>query len=161
VAWTEWDGTDVMPNDFKVWVSRLSEDGTAWESVGGPAPVNDGCKGSSVVDLATVDDVPYLAWGACGEVHVSRLDAAGTGWEPVGGVVNHAAAANAYGPSLAVIDGVLHVAWIEWDVPAPGVALNADAASAGSTREPSRGRRSSAERARSTTRPTRTQRACA
>jgi hypothetical protein len=123
VAWAE---RATESSQFQVYVSRLA--GTGFEPAGGSLnrSASVGARDPSIVDLA---GTPYVAWAEPDaqnfEVVVARLDEAG--WSAVGGLVNHssraAAAAgllamfttqySAEDPDLAVVGGVLHVAWSE------------------------------------------------
>jgi hypothetical protein len=119
VAWTESDGVN-----SEVRVSRLNAAGTAWEQVvGGASPINAASnRTASAPSLASIGGVPHVAWvehdGTNNEVRVSRLNSAGNDWqEIVGGAspINTASTQNASTPSLASVDGVPHVAWVEQD----------------------------------------------
>jgi hypothetical protein len=70
-------------------------------------------------DVADIGGVPYVAWdevhGSNAQLFVGRMNAAGTGWEKVGGPVNFDLAKNARSPSLASVEGVPYVAWVETD----------------------------------------------
>jgi hypothetical protein len=88
----------------------------AWrEPVGGLRPISDIGHAPS---LASIGGVPYVAWeevhGPSSQVFVARLNAAGTQWEKVGGPVNADLHADLNGrPSLASVDGVPYVAWVD------------------------------------------------
>lgn len=124
VAWTEADGG----GEQRIRVSRLDDDGTGWEEVGGalnhadpvPGPSPHGTTFSP--NLAEVGGVPHVAWGeydgTTPKIRVSRLNADGSAWEELGGgstPINHSADGRAFDPKLVDIDGVPYVAWIEDD----------------------------------------------
>jgi hypothetical protein len=122
VAWSERDSDGT----YDVRVAALREE--AFVPVGAPI---DLVAGSDARDpsLADAGGEPHVAWTEGDsqnlEVRVARFD--GTGWRSVGGLVNassRAAAAaplaalapaqeNGQDPDLAVVGGVLHVAWDE------------------------------------------------
>jgi hypothetical protein len=137
VAWAERRAnTTTFP--FQVHVSRLAADGT-WQPAGDPPDTAEERSPS----LAGFGGTPHLAYTSPDaqniEVRVAALrDGA---WTPVGGLVNHssrAAAAAAgsplslvspppqeggYEPDLAVVDGVLHVGWLEGPQTSPDVRV--------------------------------------
>jgi hypothetical protein len=96
----------------------------AWTPLGaGASPINQANDRDAVApSLASIDGVPYIAWGESDGAHfqlrVSRLNSAGTGWEQVPGgasPINQDASKDAGGPSLASVNGVPYVAWLEND----------------------------------------------
>jgi hypothetical protein len=125
-VYVTWAERATESSQFQVYVSRLA--GAGFEPVGGSLnrSASVGARDPSIVDLA---GTPHVAWAEPDaqnfEVVVARLD--GAGWSTVGGLVNHssraAAAAgllamfttqySAEEPDLAVVGGVLHVAWSE------------------------------------------------
>jgi hypothetical protein len=117
VAWEEFDPAA----QSKLWVSRLNAAGTAWEPVGGAAPLNiDPAKHAEEASLAEIGGVLYVAWsetdGTNKEIRVKRLDALANAWVPVGAgasPINQAPDKDAIEPSLASIGGVPYVAWRE------------------------------------------------
>ena len=91
----------------------------AWEQpVAGPSPINVSSTSlASSASVASVDGVPYVVWtevDATNIIRAARLNAAGTAWEKVGGAVSPTAT-TAVDPSLAAINGVPHVAWVQGD----------------------------------------------
>ncbi len=117
VAWEEPTGS----GHSQLWVSRLNAAGTAWEPVGGTAPLNiDPTKHAEEASLVAIGDVLWVAWsetdGTNKEIRVKRLDAAANAWVQVGSgasPINQTADMNAIEPSLTSIGGVPYVAWRE------------------------------------------------
>ncbi len=122
VSWAEWDGTN-----YQIRVARLNSTGTAWEKVGQTsnpgAPINFNPNASALEpSLTSVGGVPYVAWmeydATNYEIRVARLNPSGTGWQQVDSgtsPINQAPDRNADTPSLATVNGVPYVAWMELD----------------------------------------------
>ena len=90
------------------------------ELIGGTNPVNVSATGNGGdPSMITVNGVLWIAWseyeGGNRKIHVAKLNAAGTDWVEVGGALNHAPAANAASPRLALIGSVPYVTWVEND----------------------------------------------
>jgi hypothetical protein len=75
----------------KVWVVRLSADGSTWDVVGGGPVQEDPTRDAAQPDLAIVDGHPTVAYfqlnGANLDARVARLADDGSGWTQVGGVL--------------------------------------------------------------------------
>ena len=119
VAWSESDGAN-----SEIRVSRLNGAGTAWtQVVGGASPINRSPSHDAFEpSLIAVGSVPYVAWpeydGAVIQIHESHLNGAGDDWVPLidePSPINASATEDADDPSLAQIDGVVYVAWSEYD----------------------------------------------
>ncbi len=119
VAWIEPDAT----ND-EVRVKRLNAAGTAWETLPPGADLNDNPSGNAQdPTMADVGGTLYVGWsesdGSDLELHVKVL---GEDWqEPPPGVtttdgkIEHDPTKNAHSPSLASVDGVPYIAFLERD----------------------------------------------
>lgn len=109
VAWNEFDGSGIS----QVRVSRLNASATAWEEVGGSLN-RVSTQNAYNPSLISFGGVPYVAWeervgAVTSQIWVARLNASGTGWEIVGGP--GPLATDGFGPTLAVVDGALHIAF--------------------------------------------------
>lgn len=101
----------------KVWVMRLSEDGTTWEEVGGGHvnPLDD--YDAAFPRITLVDGTPWVVYfqveivdgSPSLGVRASRLSAGGT-WEQVGPVVVAGGPHDVGEPDIATVDGVPHLA---------------------------------------------------
>jgi hypothetical protein len=103
----------------KVWVMRLSADGTAWEPVGG-GPVNqDATRDAAMPSLAIVDGRPWVSYfqiapvdgGVTLQVRVARLADDGAGWTQIGGPVVDTPPGEVEPPVIAAVGGVGTVAF--------------------------------------------------
>lgn len=120
VPWVAWRETDGIQGNPEVRVARLATDGT-WQQVGtGPSPINVNPSGSaSVPVIVAVGGVPYVAWGETAGVdsmaRVVRWNAATLAWDDVGGALGVTTTTQVFGPTMADVLGVPHVAWSEND----------------------------------------------
>ena len=110
VAWEEVDGA----GRSLIRVKRLEASG--WASVGGALNVSTSRDAYSP-SLASVGDVPYVAWeeydGSHFQIRVKRLEAGS--WTAVGDSLNLSTARDASVASVAGVGGVPYVAWHEDD----------------------------------------------
>ena len=126
VAFVERDAG--FDDKFQVKVKRLSDDGTAWERLGGPINASSQAPDSVLLgptrydasepDLLAVGGRLYVAWsefdGWRDQVRVARYDATANAWQEIGGgarPVNDPGPGNGELPSLAAVSGIPYVAW--------------------------------------------------
>ena len=111
--WVAWEEVDASARSL-IRVKRL--DGAVWAPVGGALNVSTSRDGYSP-SLASVSDVPYVAWeeydGSHFQIRVKRLEAGS--WTAVGDSLNFSTSRDAGRASIASIGGVPYVTWDESD----------------------------------------------
>jgi hypothetical protein len=124
IAWSEQQGSS-----YQIRVARF--EAGAWVRVAdGVSPINrDPNAFAENPSLTSIGGVPWVAWHenttTGSEIRVARLNAAGTAWERIAdsaSPINESSSKNANFPSLANVDGVPFVSWVEPDAANNGQA---------------------------------------